>query len=117
MQVFRQLNFSIIIPSIGRRSLRALVEETASQIRQYEIDAEILVGTSVPTVHSLLHGLNCRIVWTHSGSAVENRNACAAVAGKDFLLFWDDDCIPDAGVLRAYLHEVPRAPSSMSTLR
>lgn len=104
------MSLSIIIPTIGRTSIQATTDELAKQIHDARINAEILIGTSKLTVSSVLQGLNCRIIYTTSGTAAENRNICAYASQKELLLFLDDDCMPSAELLSSYLGAASSRP-------
>jgi GT2 family glycosyltransferase len=113
---------TVVIPTCNRpedlkRLLEALVRERAALPSELGAEVEILVGDdgtgseTGPIVEENFDRRVSRYIGPRRGPG-PNRNAGAARAQGEWLLFVDDDCIPAEGFLRAYLDaiETARAP-------
>jgi GT2 family glycosyltransferase len=99
---------SVIIPTCGRPEfLRRCLERLRPEIQRVAPSRyEVIVSDDRPSemTRSLLTQVDPKIRYTSGpgrGPAA-NRNHGSSLAGGDWLVFLDDDCIPEPGLLSAY---------------
>lgn len=101
------VRFSVIIPTCERREMLAACLERLAPGAQTlaAVDYEVIVSDDGrATAESLIRERFPWARWTagpRRGPAA-NRNCGAALARGEWLVFTDDDCLPDAGWLGAY---------------
>lgn len=107
--------FSIVIPTYHRNELlEACLKHLAPTIQQLSVPYEVLVsddGTQT-TAKSLIAEKYDWATWIegpHTGPAA-NRNSGANQAKYNWIVFVDDDCLPDASFLKAYLKAIETHP-------
>jgi GT2 family glycosyltransferase len=119
------VHLSVIIPTCNRpEDLRRCLERLVAQVR-FDAGEEVIVTDDGGTeearqVVETFPGVR----WTQGprrGPAA-NRNHGASLATGEWLVFLDDDCLPEAGWLEAYRDataktEIPRAALEGKTLR
>ncbi|NUQ70439.1 MAG: glycosyltransferase family 2 protein [Chthonomonadales bacterium] len=100
--------FSVIIPTCDRNEMLALcLERLDPTVQQYDPNRyEVIVtdnGTKRPA-EGLIQERFPWVTWVRGpgGGAAANRNRGAIEARGEWLVFTDDDCQPDTGLLRAY---------------
>ena len=108
--------FSVIVPTYRRvepleRCIRALAEQTIERER-----FEVLVvddGSTAPPrdlIARYAEAIDLRLIEAeHGGPAAARNNGAAAARGK-YLVFTDDDCMPDRDWLRAFATTVEQHP-------
>lgn len=110
--------FSVIIPTRGRADeLRVCLEQLLfRQIGVSELPLECLVmhDDTPPQQPIVRLKESDRIVLHHLAGPrrgpAANRNAGVAKSRGRWLVFVDDDCVPDPGYLRGYLEHIERYP-------
>jgi GT2 family glycosyltransferase len=109
--------FSIIIPTCHRNDLLAVcLERVAASVQRIGTDrCEIIVTDdgSASTAEAMLRQRFPAVRWVagpRRGPAA-NRNHGARAAVGEWLVFTDDDCLPDPGWLPAYLTVAGAAPA------
>lgn len=99
---------SVVVPFVGDR---AALERLSSHLRQLELGPEDELIVADNTDHGIAPDVLPRPVRvvraTAERSAYHARNAGAAAAGNDWLLFMDADCRPVSDLLDSYLRERP----------
>lgn len=94
------MEVSLIIPTCNRpKMLAECVERLRVQTVQHK-DCEIVIGNDGVSLEKMP---GVRIVPGPGRGPGANRNAAAAQARGRFLIFVDDDCVPQEGFLAAYL--------------
>ena len=105
------LSFSIIVPTRDRNAqLEQCLVRIVSDVQNVAHDHEIIVTDDSPaqTAKVLIDDLFPSVQWIagpRRGPAA-NRNAGAAMARGRFLVFIDDDCLPDPGLLDGYTRAI-----------
>ncbi|MEM1326489.1 MAG: glycosyltransferase [Bacteroidota bacterium] len=99
--------FSVLIPTYHRNDLlRACLEHIVSASQNFEGDYEIIVSDDgkATTAQLLIATDFPEVQWAQGPQAgpAANRNHAARQAKYDWLVFLDDDCLPDAQLLTAY---------------
>jgi GT2 family glycosyltransferase/peptidoglycan/xylan/chitin deacetylase (PgdA/CDA1 family) len=100
------MRFSVIIPTHGRRDL--VVRHVRALERQVERDFEVIVvvdGSSDDTAQALRRTRTwfpLRVIEQENRGPSAARNAGAAAAGGEYLLFLDDDMEADPQMLREH---------------
>ena len=103
------MKFSVVIPTCGRAAkLRECLRRVTAQMGQMGQmgqpgDYEVIVSDDGRVGRSVAAGFE-GVEWTRGprrGPAA-NRNCGARMASGDWLVFVDDDCLPEHGWLAAY---------------
>ncbi len=107
--------FSVVIPTYNRASL--LARTVRAFLAQEGVSFEIIVvddGSSDPTPEVLagLHDPRLRVLRQPNAGLAAARNAGLAQAQGQYVLFNDDDIIPEAGFLQAHLALQRRYPGA-----
>lgn len=110
------IKLSIIIPTYKRNDLltKCLDQLTPEAQTLDSSQYEVIVTDDSPDFEAKVF-LNQNYPWAkwiegpHKGPAA-NRNNGASVAKGDWLVFFDDDCIPDRIILEEYLQSIQKSP-------
>lgn len=109
---------SVIIPTCGRPELLlSCLERLLPEIQNLDRSCyEVIVSDDRPSdaTRAMISQLDDMIVYSSGpgrGPAA-NRNHGASLAGGDWLVFLDDDCVPENGLLNAYRDRILRDKSS-----
>ncbi|MGE3139904.1 MAG: glycosyltransferase, partial [Thermoleophilia bacterium] len=103
---------TVVVPTVGTRSaslervMEALSAQTLARDR-YEV---VLVPNGPGAAGLTSHPLADRVVARDEGSLSGARNAGAEAAAADLVVYCDDDVVPEAGGLEAYLDAHRRSP-------
>lgn len=109
---------SILIPSSGRPETLELTLDALRRQTVPPTEFEVIVvdDGAVPPLEARLApyagGLRLRSVRLERKGPGAARNAAAKIAAARLLVFLDDDCVPAAGWLEAYLDAFRRLPES-----
>jgi glycosyltransferase involved in cell wall biosynthesis len=103
---------SVIIPTVGRpraveRCVAALARERAAGVALEVVLVDDSRPGSATARPDLPTGVPVRHLETSGQGAAAARNAGAAAAEADLLLFLDDDLIPEPGLIRRHLERQP----------
>jgi glycosyltransferase involved in cell wall biosynthesis len=82
---------SVVIPTIGRRSLEKAVKSALDNLAHTEVIVVVDRASELENVKLLLKGLPCRIVRGRGIGSAAARNTGMDLATGDFLAFLDDD--------------------------
>jgi GT2 family glycosyltransferase len=112
-------SFSIIIPTYARPSQLATCLESIARLDYPRECFEVIVvddGSDAPP-HDVVASFSSRIevkllTQRHAGPAAA-RNTGAAHACGDFLVFTDDDCLPERSWLRAFASRFQAEPDAL----
>lgn len=104
-------NFSIIIPSCGRDSLIKCLKKVQKAIQRIDyVKFQIIVSdddASEKTKSKVENlQLNIEYIIGPGRGPAANRNNGAAIAKGEWLIFTDDDCLPDKNWLRAFIKKI-----------
>jgi glycosyltransferase involved in cell wall biosynthesis len=107
---------SVIIPTFKRpESLRLCLEQLTPEIQHLSPDLfEVIVTDDAPD-NDQRETLSRDFPWAHHNRAPQkgpaaNRNSGAKAACGEWLVFLDDDCIPQPSLLSAYIEAINKNP-------
>jgi glycosyltransferase involved in cell wall biosynthesis len=112
------MQFSIIIPTYQRNDLLALclqrLQPGAQTLEANLYEVIVTDDAADPATQQLLHSQFPWATYTagpQRGPAA-NRNHGASLARGQWLVFTDDDCLPDANWLQAYANAIAQHPNT-----
>src|SRR5207247_291754 len=111
--------FSIIIPTYSRPEQLAACLEAIARLDYPRERFEVIVvddGSPSPP-HDVVAAIGARIaaksLWQHHAGPAAARNKGATCAQGDFLVFTDDDCLPDRNWLLAFAQRFMATPNHL----
>jgi len=108
------IKVSVVVPTCSRpEDLQKCLGRLADQMNGGMHSMELLVcNDSIDSIsHSALQGLpNARVINGPRRGPAANRNAGATAAQGEWLIFLDDDCLPDQNLLERYKAAIAAHP-------
>jgi glycosyltransferase involved in cell wall biosynthesis len=107
---------SVIIPTYKRRDvLSACLEHLAPEVQNLSLDAYEVIVTDDALADDPSDCLRQNFPWVHHNCGPQkgpaaNRNSGAKSAKGEWLIFLDDDCLPEPSFLSAYLDSIQKNP-------
>ncbi|WP_028639123.1 HAD-IIIA family hydrolase [Nocardioides sp. URHA0032] len=87
---------SIVVPTVGRRSLSVLCDALAEQTRPVDVPVIVVDDRQDgPDLHLDAAGLDLRVVRSRGGGPARARNVGWRIARSEWVSFLDDDVVPD----------------------
>lgn len=108
------MDVSIVVPTIGRSSLRALLDGLAEQAPLEGLPEIIVVDDRTRPIAPLL-GADpyAKVVTGRGAGPAAARNTGTRMATGDWVAFLDDDVVPDPGWLAQLYRELAAAPDDV----
>ncbi|MFS8478913.1 MAG: glycosyltransferase [Micromonosporaceae bacterium] len=103
------MDVSIVIPTLGRTSLRALLDALAAQAPPAGLPEIIVVDDRPQPITPLDTGPHAKVVNGRGAGPAAARNTGARAAGGDWVAFLDDDVVPTANWLAALRRDLAAA--------
>src|SRR5450631_181394 len=110
------MDLSVIIPTYKRRDvLSTCLKRLGPEVQNLSLDSYEVIVTDDALADDPANGLGHDFAWVHhtcgpqKGPAA-NRNSGAKSAKGEWLIFLDDDCLPEPSFLSAYLEAIRQNP-------